>query len=458
MSKKARLLVVDDDPESLELLKAVFSENGYEVITAINGVDAFSKIKDTEPDIIISDLQMPEVDGLGLLELVAEHYPQIAFILITAEGSIETAVAAMKNGAKDYILKPLRLDEVLKKISNLAEFQSLKKENEYLRSKLEDRFHFNNIIGKNRKMQQLYSLIGDISDTAATVLIRGESGTGKELIANAIHFNSDRVKKPFVKVNCAVLSENLLESELFGHIKGSFTGAVKDKIGRFEQADGGTFFMDEIGDISLNMQVKLLRVLQEGEFERVGDLQTKKVNVRIIAATSRNLEKMMEEGIFRKDLYYRLNVIPLVVPPLRERIDDVPLLANYFLDKFASRFNKNIKSLASDALKAFEKYSWHGNIRELENVLERTMLLSKSDIISIKDLPENIISEIEGKQEFIQPDFSDGYSLIDQVDIFEKKLIENALSKNAGNKQKTAALLGIHRSTFMSKLKKYGIN
>ena len=457
MSDGLKLLVVDDQKDALLLMEEVFTQNGYEVVTAVNGVDAFTKIKDHSPDIIISDQIMPELDGLGLLDLVQEHYPSIAFILITAEGTIQDAVNAMKKGAKDYILKPLRLDEVLKKIENIAEYQTLKKENEYLRSRLEDRFHFNNIIGKNYKMQELYELIKDISDTSATVLILGESGTGKELIANAIHFNSDRVKKPFVKVNCAVLSENLLESELFGHVKGAFTGAIKDKIGRFEQSDGGTFFMDEIGDISLNMQVKLLRVLQEGEFERVGDLQTRKVNVRIVTATSRNLEQMIEEGTFRKDLYYRLNVIPLNIPPLRERIDDIPLLAYFFLEKFSKDFQKNISEIDESTMGLLKEYQWPGNIRELENVIERSVLLNKTKSISNEDLPESLKENILQSESIILPKIEDGKTLIDQVDYYEKHLIESALKKNNGNKQKTALFLGIHRSTFMSKVKKYEV-
>lgn len=457
MSDQTKLLVVDDERETLELMREIFTQNNYEVETAINGVDGFSKIKDFEPDIIISDKSMPELDGMGLLDLVREHFPEIAFILITAEGTVESAVEAMKKGAKDYILKPLRLDDVLNKIANIAEYQNLKKENEYLRSKLEDRFHFNNIIGKNVKMMEIYEMIRDIADTNASVLVLGDSGTGKELIANSIHFNSGRVKKPFVKVNCAVLSENLLESELFGHMKGSFTGAIKDKIGRFEQADGGTFFLDEIGDISLNMQVKLLRVLQEGEFERVGDLKTRKVNVRIIAATSRDLNAMMDDGSFRKDLYYRLNVIQLRVPALKERPDDIPLLANFFLDKFADNFKKKMADIEENAMKMLCNYPWQGNIRELENVIERAVLLNKSGQITVNDLPDMVIREASDAENSVLPKIDDGSTLIDQVEIYEKQIMESALKRNNGNKQKTAHYLGIHRSTFMSKIKKYAI-
>lgn len=451
----SRILVVDDDRMTLELMREVFQNNSYEVDTASNGLEAYNKIKEFEPDIVLSDLQMPEMDGMGLLENVKEEYPDLALVFITADDSIESAVNAMKKGAKDYILKPIRLDEVLKKIGNLSDYQSLKKENEYLRSKLEDKFNFSQIIGKNDKMLDMYNLIKDISGTNATVLILGESGTGKELIANAIHFNSDRAKKPFVKVNCAVLSEHLLESELFGHVKGSFTGAIRDKIGRFEQADGGTFFLDEIGDISLNMQVKLLRVLQEGEFERVGDLTTRKVNVRIIAATSRNLQEMMKTGEFRQDLYYRLNVIPINVPSLRERRDDIPLLIDHFIKKFADTFKKEISHIEPEAMNLLSQYSWPGNIRELENLIERTVILNKDKVVNVNTLPDYIFKSADKseQQDIFKLDLNK--SLTDMVDEYERAIIVEALKMYDGNKLKTASALKIHRSTFMSKIKKY---
>ncbi|MEJ2536376.1 MAG: sigma-54 dependent transcriptional regulator, partial [Calditrichia bacterium] len=282
---KTRILIVDDEVDALDLMEELFLKHGYETFTARNGMEALAIINEQEPDILISDMVMPEMYGIKLLEVIGKKYPDISVIMITAHGTIETAVETMKKGAKDYILKPLRLDEILAKVETISQLKSLMKENLYLREKLSQKYNFNNIIGKNRKMLELFDLIKDIAKTGSTVLINGESGTGKELIANAIHFNSDRIKKPFVKVNCGVLAENLLESELFGHVKGSFTGAIRDKMGRFEIANGGTIFLDEIGDISPNMQLKLLRVLQEGEFERVGGTETIKVDVRIIAAT-----------------------------------------------------------------------------------------------------------------------------------------------------------------------------
>ncbi|MFZ0388961.1 MAG: sigma-54 dependent transcriptional regulator, partial [Calditrichia bacterium] len=423
--------------------------------TARNGVEALENIRSIEPDILISDMVMPEMDGIKLLDTVRKKHQDIAVIMITAHGTIETAVDAMKMGAKDYILKPLRLDEILAKVETISQLKSLMKENQYLREKLSQKYNFNNIIGKNRKMLELFDLIKDIAKTSSTVLITGESGTGKELIANAIHFNSERIKKPFVKVNCAVLAENLLESELFGHVKGAFTGAIRDKLGRFELANGGTIFLDEIGDISANMQLKLLRVLQEGEFERVGGTDTIKVDVRIIAATNRDLQEMMSQGTFRQDLYYRLNVIPLEVPPLRERRDDIPLLISHFLDKFNKQFNKEIDVIEDDAMESLQNYQWQGNIRELENLVERAVVLNKSGRLTVKDFPAYLYQQESGGGE---AELDLDKSLTDMVDVFERRIILKALRENNFNKLRTAEKLGIHRSTFMSKLKKYDIN
>ena len=440
--------------DALDLMEELFIKHGYETFTASNGVEALNIINQNEPDIVISDMVMPEMDGLKLLDMVSKKHPDISVIMITAHGTIETAVETMKKGARDYILKPLRLDEILAKVETISQLKSLMKENQYLREKLSQKYNFNNIIGKNRMMLELFDLVKDIAKTNSTILINGESGTGKELIANAIHFNSDRVKKPFVKVNCGVLAENLLESELFGHVKGSFTGAIKDKLGRFEISNGGTIFLDEIGDISPNMQLKLLRVRQEGEFERVGGTETIKVDVRIIAATNRDLANMMMKGEFRQDLYYRLNVIPLEVPPLRERNDDIPLLVSHFLDKFNKQFNKRIDIIEDDALKYLQNYGWPGNIRELENLIERSVVLNKTGKLTLKDFP-NYVTKVEEEFNFEIP--SDGL-LTEAVDNYEKQIILKALKENNFNKLRTAEKLGIHRSTFMSKLKKYDIN
>jgi len=451
---KTSILIVDDEMDALDLMEELFLKHGYETFTARNGIEAMPIISENEPDILISDMVMPEMDGIKLLEMVTKKYPDIAVIMITAHGTIETAVETMKKGAKDYILKPLRLDEILAKVETISQLKSLMKENQYLREKLSQKYNFNNIIGKNGQMLELFDLIKDIAKTNSTILITGESGTGKELIANAIHFNSDRIKKPFVKVNCGVLAENLLESELFGHVKGSFTGAIRDKLGRFEIANGGTIFLDEIGDITSNMQLKLLRVLQEGEFERVGGTDTLKVDVRIIAATNRNLHEMMMKGQFRQDLYYRLNVIPLEVPPLRERKDDIPLLITHFLDKFNKQFSKKIDFIEDEAMRYMQNYSWPGNIRELENLLERAVVLNKTGRLTVKDFPLVVMKQ-EGE---IEVNLTADGSLTDLVDVYEKQIILKALRENNYNKLRTAEKLGIHRSTFMSKLKKYDIN
>ena len=449
------ILVVDDENEALVLMKELFEQNGYRTLTANDGEIALQMVEEEQPDIIVSDIVMPNMDGMTLLKKVKETNPDIAVIMVTANGAIENAVDAMKMGAKDYILKPFRLNEVLTKVQNLARLRMLEIENQVLRKEVRKKYNFDKIIGKTPIMTELFQRVEAVAPTPSTVLIRGENGTGKELIAHAIHYNSTRAKGPLVKVNCGVLSEGVLESELFGHVKGAFTGAHRDKMGRFEMAHGGTIFLDEIGDISLNMQVKLLRVIQEKEFERVGGNETIKVDVRIIAATNRNLEEAIAEKKFREDLYYRLNVIPIVVPPLRERKDDIPLLVDHFIKKFNADFNKTIQGVDEEALQALMAYDWPGNIRELENVLERAIVLSRSDILTVKDFPETIGVQKRQNNHF---SYVEGQQLNELVEEFEKTIIEQALEKYNGNKLRTAEKLGIHRSTFMSKLKKYGIN
>jgi two-component system, NtrC family, response regulator AtoC len=450
---KTKILIVDDDVDALELMEELFESKGYDPLTASNGIEALNLVRDEDPDMVITDIRMPDMDGMQLLEELSKRHPQIPVIMVTAHGTIEAAVEAIKMGAKDYILKPLRLDEILAKVETISQLRSLEKENEYLRSRLQTRFNVKNIIGKSEKINQLFKLIHDVAPTNTTILIQGENGTGKELIANAIHFNSPNLKKPFIKLNCGVLAENLLESELFGHVKGAFTGAIKDKIGRFELANGGTLFLDEIGDISLNMQVKLLRVLQEGEFERVGGTETLKVDVRIITATNRDLEARINDGKFRQDLYYRLNVIPIQVPPLRERKDDIKLLVEHFIEKFEDVHNKKIESIDKDAIAALEDYDWPGNIRELENYVERSIVLNKTGSITKSDFPQAIA---QSQKTFVEYDESTG--LGGAVDMFERQLILSELKRNSGNKAKTATSFKVNRSTFMSKLKKYGIN
>ncbi len=452
---KSKVLIVDDDLDALEMMQDLFDSKGYQSTTATNGVEALTSIKSQEPDIVLSDIRMPEMDGMELLRILTKEYPHIPVIMITAHGTIKTAVEAMKVGAKDYILKPLSLDEILAKVERITQLNTLIKENEYLLNKLQQTYDFTNMIGKTDKIQELFRLVKDVAATNTTVLIGGESGVGKELIANAIHYNSGRVKRPFVKVNCGVLAESLLESELFGHVRGAFTGAIKDKIGRFEMANGGTLFLDEIGDISLNMQLKLLRVLQEGEFERVGGTETLKVDVRIIAATNKDLRKAIDEGTFRQDLYYRLNVIPIIVPPLRERRDDIKYLVNHFIDKFNRVYGKMIREIDPRAMHLIETYDYPGNIRELENLIERIVVLDKKGKITVADLPDNIRGT-ESDPIVDEITFDQGLNAL--VEDYEKKLIIKALSENNNNKFQTAKMLNMNRSTFMSKIKKYGIN
>ena len=452
---KSKVLIVDDDLDALEMMQDLFETKGYISITARNGLEALEAIKNQEPDIILSDIRMPEMDGMELLRILTKEYPHIPVIMITAHGTIKTAVEAMKVGAKDYILKPLSLDEILAKVERITQLNTLIKENEYLLNKLQQTYDFTNMIGKTEKIQELFRLIKDVAATNTTVLIDGESGVGKELIANAIHYNSPRVKRPFVKVNCGVLAESLLESELFGHVRGAFTGAIKDKIGRFEMANGGTLFLDEIGDISLNMQLKLLRVLQEGEFERVGGTETLKVDVRIVAATNKDLKKAIKEGTFRQDLYYRLNVIPILVPPLRERREDIKYLVNHFIEKFNRVYGKSIREIEPRAMEIIENYDYPGNIRELENLIERIVVLDKKSKISVSDLPDSV-RQASGEFDDETIDFDKGLGNL--VEDYERNLILKALEQNSFNKLQTAKMLNMNRGTLMSKLKKYGIN
>jgi len=453
---KTRILIVDDEVDALDLMKELFTQHGYDTLTAQNGIEAMGVLRSQEPDILISDMQMPEMDGMELLDLAQKEYPDLAIMMITAHGTIETAVEAMKKGAKDYILKPLRFDEIVSKVETISELKSLIKENNYLHQQLKSTYAFDNIIGRDPKMQELFDMIRSISTTPSTVLIRGENGTGKELIAKAIHYHSDRMKKRMVTVNCGAIPEHLLESELFGHVKGAFTNALKDKPGKFEMAHGGTLFLDEIGDINISLQVKLLRAIQEREIERVGSNEVKKVDVRIISATNANLEEKLEKGEFRQDLYYRLNVIQLDVPPLKERIDDIPLLITHFLGKYNKLLGKNVQAVAPDAMDLMQNYPWNGNIRELENVIERALAINKSDIIRIVDLPKTLQNQSNGAVPGVH--LTEGASLTDMVDNYEKCLIEKALDKNKGNKKRTADFLQTNRSTLMSKLKKYNIN
>jgi len=452
-NRRISILVVDDEPLVRRSLSEFLTLEGYSVSVAGNGKEALAILPEFKPDIVISDIKMPEVDGLTLLREIKRKYPSISVLFITGYGSIESAVEAMKEGAFDYITKPIIDNEIRMVLERLITQHNLIEENIKLKEEIlsVQKDHFLNIIGKDIKMQKIYSLVEAIACTRSTVLIYGESGTGKHLIAHAIHqYDEAERQKPFVEVSCGALTETLLESELFGHVKGAFTGAIKDKMGRFELADGGSIFLDEIDTCTPSLQVKLLRVLQEGEFERVGESTTKKVDVRVIAATNQDLETLIAEGKFRKDLYYRLNIIQISIPPLRDRLGDIPLLVENFIVKHSKRVNKKIDGISGPALVILAKHNWPGNIRELENVIERAVVLCKGSLIVPEDFPESLSagrpSEMDDKR-----------NLKDALKNPEKDIIIKALEAVDWNRNEAAKNLGINRTTLYKKMLKYGL-
>ncbi|MBP7088267.1 MAG: sigma-54-dependent Fis family transcriptional regulator [Candidatus Omnitrophica bacterium] len=458
MSNKGHILIVDDEPLTRKSLFEILKFQGYKVSTSADGEEAYGIIEQECPDILITDLKMPKVDGLALLKKTKEISPDTTVILITAYGSIENAVSAMREGAFDYITKPIIDSEIKIIIQRVFEQKKILEENKLLKKQIAatSRDSFFNIIGANHKMQRIYGLIETVAPTNATVLIQGESGTGKRLIAQAI-WKSDPVRKdkPFVEVSCGALPETLLESELFGHIKDAFTSAIKDRQGRFETADKGTIFLDEIDTFSPKLQVKLLRVLQEGEFERVGDSQTQRVDVRVIAATNQDLKKLINEGTFREDLYYRLNVIPIYIPCLRERKDDIIILAEHFLEKCSQKIkNKKVEKLSEEVKEIFLSYDWPGNVRELENAIERAVIISKGSVIEKEHLPE-FLQNIKTVNVTCKENQS--LSLKEALKSSEKKIIEEALKESQGNRKKVAETLGINRTTLYNKMREYGL-
>jgi DNA-binding NtrC family response regulator len=445
-----------------ESCKRILEEDGYEVETALGGMEAFEKMRENLFDIIITDLKMPGIDGMEVLRTFRREYPDAIVIMITGFSTVETAVEAMKLGAFDYISKPFTPDEVSIVVKKAIEKKSLLLENIYLRQELQEKYGFPNIVGKSRKMQEIYRIIAKVAMTDSTVLIYGQSGTGKEIIARAIHFNSARREKQFVPVDCAVLSENLLESELFGHIRGSFTGAVTTKPGLFEVADGGTVFLDEVGNISLPIQAKLLRVLQEREFTPVGGTKAKKVDIRLIAATNKDLEKMIKEGSFREDLYYRLNIVPIYLPPLKERQEDIPLLSVHFLKKYTEEMGKMIKGFTPEAMEKLIKYPWPGNVRELENVIERTVVMIEDEMVRVEHLILPGQHEKEGWDEHIPMTSDELKELKKQVrekavEEIEKAFILNALERHQWNVTRAAEEVGMLRPNFQALMRKYNL-
>ncbi len=444
MDKKT-ILIVEDDLRVGESLSLLFERKGFQVLLASNGREGLQLFRQETVDLVITDLVMPKMDGLELLEAVKGLRPETEVIVISAQGTIEKAVQAMKLGAFDFIEKPIN-PRVLSLLAERAlEKQTLILQNRDLRSQLEDRFHFKNIIGRSEKMVRIFDLIRHIAPYDSSVLIIGESGTGKELIANAIHYNSPRAAKPFIKVSCASLSEGIIESELFGHEKGAFTGAIASRKGRFELAHEGTLFLDEVEDIPLSTQTKLLRVLQEGEFERVGGNRTLKVNLRILAASNRDLQEAVKNGTFREDLYYRLNVVNIRLPPLRERKEDIPFLVQFFIEKFNKKYQMNVKGVSQRAMGVLMNYSWSGNVRELENTIESSLVIHTPEVLDVQHLPQEI-REPKGEPEVIT--IKVGTPLAE----VEREVLLQTLKATRGNKQRAAKLLGINVRTIHRKI------
>ncbi len=444
MEKKV-VLVVEDDPTVGESIRLLLKKRGYSILLASNGKEALSLFRQEAVDLVITDLIMPKMDGIELLEEVKHLRPETEVIVISAQGTIEKAVQAMKLGAFDFIEKPINPRVISLVVERALEKQTLILQNRDLRSKLEDKFHLKNIIGRSEKMVKVFELIQHIAPYDSSVLILGESGTGKELIANAIHYHSPRASMPFIKVSCASLSEGIIESELFGHEKGSFTGAVASRKGRFEMAHQGTLFLDEVEDIPLSTQIKLLRVLQEGEFERVGGNKTLRVDIRLIAASNRDLQEEVKNGRFREDLYYRLNVVNLKLPPLRERKEDIPFLVNFFIDKFNQRYNMKTKGISQRAMNLLVGYEWSGNVRELENTIESLLVVNSPEVIDLPHLPQEV-REYQEKPEVIS------FKIGTPLEEVEKELMTQTLKATKGNKRRAAELLGINVRTIHRKM------
>ncbi len=445
-----KVLVVDDDSLMKDFLQEALVRSDYSVDLASTGEEALKKIKDKDYDIILSDIRMPNMSGMELLKATREYLPDAKVVMMTAYGTVENAVEAMKLGAFDYVMKPFSADEIELRLKRAFEQIRLTRENIRLRSQLASQYRFDNIVGKSPQMQKIFELVEVVADSKATILITGESGTGKELIAKAIHYNSPRKEGPFIRINCAGLPEGLVESELFGHEKGAFTGAIRKSRGRFELADGGTLLLDEVSEISAALQAKLLRVLQEREFERVGSGQTIQVDVRIISTSNRDLREQIEKGKFREDLFYRLNVIPMHIAPLRERKEDIPILAEHFLKKYNLENKRSIEGISQKIYEMFMEYPWPGNVRELENYIERAVVTSKGKVLAPSDFPKEIAF---GKADFASEAIGVGCSIHEA----EKKLILKTLETEGGNRTKAAEILGISTRTLRNKLQEYGL-
>ena len=457
MSEKARILVVDDEKNYLLVMEALLSDAGYDVTTINDPEMALEYLEDSEVDVVITDMKMPKISGKELLQSVKKRWPHLPVLIMTAFGSIESAVEVMRFGAFDYITKPFANDELLLSVHNASELSNAHQQYQILQRNLEDRFSAHNIIGKSKAIRETLSIVERVSSSRSTVLITGESGTGKELIARAIHFTSTRKDGPFVSVNCMAFNAGVLESELFGHERGSFTGAVSMRRGRFEQADHGTLFLDEIGELSQDLQVKLLRVLQERKFERVGGSEAINVDLRVVAATNKNIANLVESGQFREDLYYRLNVVQMEIPPLRERREDIPLLVAHFVDKISADNDIAKKDFTQDALNYLIGYEWPGNIRQLQNVLERCIVMVPGSTVGVEDLPPEIRDE-ESQFKSAVDLLPVELNLADTLDRMEAALIRRALIRSDFVQAHAAEMLGISRSLMQYKLKKYNIS
>ncbi|SHJ10289.1 two component, sigma54 specific, transcriptional regulator, Fis family [Geosporobacter subterraneus DSM 17957] len=445
-----KILIADDEKNMIWAMKKALKDERYRLITASDGEEAVKLTMEEEPDLILLDLRMPKLDGMEALKKIRRMNDKIPVIMLTAHGTMESAVEAMKLGALDYLSKPFDIDELKIIIERALDIGNMQQQIAFLTEELE-RSTGKSIIGSSEKMNEVLEIVNRVANSNATVLITGESGTGKELIANAIHYNGSRRDKPYIKVNCGALPEGLLESELFGHEKGAFTGAVARKPGRFERAEGGTIFLDEVGELTPAVQVKLLRVLQEKEFERVGGIETIKANVRVIAATNRDLREMVNQGTFREDLFYRLNVIPIELPPLRHRKADIPSLIDHFVEKFCKEMGRNKISFDKEAIDILINYPWKGNIRELENVIERIVILNQGEQVSKMALPKEVISQNSDGKVFELPE--QGIDL----DQLEKSFIEQALRRTDNNQTQAAKLLGITRHTLIYRMEKHGM-
>ncbi len=449
------ILIVDDEKVQRRVLAGDLKSRGFKVLEADSADEALENVRRNTVDVILSDLKMPGSTGINLLEDLKSINPDISVVIMTAYASVETAVQALKSGAYDFITKPYNLDEIEIIIKHIVEKNNLKSELKILKEQLEINNRFEGVQTSSPKMQSVINIASRVARSKASVLILGESGTGKEVLARAIHYSSNRRERMFVAVNCAALNENLLESELFGHERGSFTGAERQHKGRFEIADGGTIFLDEIGDLPMHLQIKLLRVLQEEQFERVGGSSTIKVDVRIIAATNKNIEELIKEGKFREDLFYRLNVVNILLPPLRERKEDIPLLINEFVNKYIKDTNMKRLEFSKEAFDLLMKYNYPGNIRELENIIHHAIVLSRDEIITTNEIP--VISKNMSREKDLESYFDEGTSLTEKVETLEKTLVTNALKTTNGNQSAAAKLLGISERNLRYRLEKWGV-